>query len=188
MPGRDRQFLLGLLSAGPCKIGASVRRFTPKKLFGGMWTKRALSASLLGGTLASRNYAYNLMPSGSRQLRTDPWFSSGQFSSLGTQNRPETVPRLQHARHSGVPGCVQILLTMELKDNSKCRVPGCIRPEKNKKKREKTRKAKKNTEKQETPRKTKKPKKNEENQERFINLSILTMSGPRARHDRPWSA
>ena len=34
------------------------------------------------------------MPSCSRQLRTDPWFSSGEFSSLGTQNRPETVPRL----------------------------------------------------------------------------------------------
>ena len=37
-----------------------------------------------------------------------------------SRNRPET------ARHSGVPGCVQILLTMELKDNSKCRVPRCI--------------------------------------------------------------
>ena len=37
-----------------------------------------------------------------------------------SRNRPET------ARHSGVPGCVQILLTMELKENSKCRVPGCI--------------------------------------------------------------
>ena len=85
---------------GPSKIGAFMRRFTPKKLLGGTWAKRALSASLLGGTLASRNYAYNLMPSCSRQLRTDPWFSSGQFSSLGTQNRPETVPRLPDT-----PGC-----------------------------------------------------------------------------------
>ena len=66
------------------------------------WAKRALIASLLGGTLASRNYAYNLMPSCSRQLRTDPWFSSGQFSSLGTQSRPETVPRLPDTL--GCPG------------------------------------------------------------------------------------
>ena len=34
------------------------------------------------------------MLSRSRQLCTDPWFSSSEFSSLGTQNRPETVPRL----------------------------------------------------------------------------------------------
>ena len=85
---------------GPSKIGASIGRITPKKLLGGTWAKRALSASLLGGTLASCNYAYNLMPSCSRQLRTDPWFSSGQFSSLGTQNRPETVLRLPDT-----PGC-----------------------------------------------------------------------------------
>ena len=69
---------------GPSKIDASMGRFTPKKLLGGTWAKRALSASLLGGTLASRNYAYNLMPSCSRQLRTNPWFSLRQFSSLGT--------------------------------------------------------------------------------------------------------
>ena len=31
-------------------------------------------------------------------------------------------------------------------------------------------------------------KKKQKNQERAVNLSIFTMSGPRARHDRPWSA
>ena len=93
-------FSRAALSAGTLQNWPSIGRFTPKKLLGGTWAKRALSASLLGGTLASRNYAYNLMPSCSRQLRTDPWFSSGQFSSLGTQNRPETVPRLPDT-----PGC-----------------------------------------------------------------------------------
>ena len=80
---------------GPSKIGASMRRFTPKKLLGGTWAKRALSASLLGGTLASRNYAYNLIPSCSRQLRSDPWFSSRQFSSclLYTSPSPRDMRR-----------------------------------------------------------------------------------------------
>ena len=85
---------------GPSKIGALIRRFIPKKLLGGTWAKRALSASLLGDTLASRNYAYNLMPSCSRQLRTNRMFSLSFFSPLGSQNCSENVPRRPRYKRS----------------------------------------------------------------------------------------
>ena len=122
--GEMSYFSLAFYSRGRSKIGPFIGRFTPKKFLGGMWAKRALSASLLVDTLASCNYACNLMPSCSSTIvHRSLVFLAANFV-LGhrkpSRNRPET------ARHSGVPGCLQILSTMELKGDSKCRVPGCI--------------------------------------------------------------
>ena len=102
---------------GPSKIGASIGRFTPKKLLEGTRAKRQSSSRVR--ELCLKSDAQLLSTIAHRSL-----VFLGRIFVLGhpkpSRNRPET------ARHSGVPGCVQILLTMELKDNSKCRVPGCI--------------------------------------------------------------
>ena len=102
---------------GPSKIGASIGRFTPKKVLGGTRAKRQSYSGVR--ELCWRSDAQMLSQIAHRSL-----VFLGRVFGLGhpkpSRNRPET------ARHSGVPGCLQILLTMELKDNSKCRVPGCI--------------------------------------------------------------
>ena len=102
---------------GPSKIGPSIGRSTPKKLLEGTRAKRQSSSRVR--ELCFKSDAQLLSTIAHRSL-----VFLGAIFVLGhpkpSRNRPET------ARHSGVPGCVQILLTMELKDNSKCRVPGCI--------------------------------------------------------------
>ena len=123
-PRRDRLFLSGLLSAGDLQnwpfyeedysekaprryVGKAGLECKPPRWYACKSQLCLQSDAQLFSTIAHRSLVF-----------------LGAIFVLGhpkpSRNRPET------ARHSGVPGCLQILLTMELKDNSKWRVPGCI--------------------------------------------------------------